>query len=64
MWEEKVDDYFYVDPTKHVETPELTTTTETTTPSNPNENGQKSKILENKLPGLPEGFDIRDLVFG
>ena len=73
-WKEKhkqehVEDHLDLEPTEHVETPEPTITTEvkTTTTSKPNENEQKSKILEDKLPGLPENLnlrliDIRDLL--
>ena len=66
LWKEKqkkenVDVYLDSETTEHVETSTPTTTTEvkTTTPSKPNENGQKSMILEDKLPGLPNG-DFRD----
>ena len=76
-WKEKqknLDDHLDVEPTEDVKTPAptptpITTTAATTevkitTPSKPNESGQNSMILEDKLPGLPKGFNLRDHLFG
>ena len=73
IWKEKqknLDDHLEVEATEHVETPTpaptpiTTTTTEvkTTTTSKPKASGQNPMILEDKLPGLPKGFDLRDLM--
>ena len=67
--QENLDDYYLdEEPTERVETPAPTptpintTTTEvkTTTPSKPNESGKNPMILEEEVPELPKGFDLRD----
>ena len=70
--QENLDDYYLdEEPTERVETPApaptptpITTTTtkiKTTTPSKPNESGKNPMILEEDVPDLPEGFDLRDI---